>query len=79
MVLVGNRCDLEEERQVSALEGQSLSESLGCPFYETSSKTGINVKEAFFELVREIQKDNPARIKSGSDTTARSKRDCSAQ
>merc|ERR1712108_9825 len=61
MVLVGNKCDLEEERQVTAVEGQDLAKSFGCPIYETSAKARINVEEAFYEIVREIRKDNEAK------------------
>ena len=61
MVLVGNKCDLEEERQVTAVEGQDLAKSFGCPIYETSAKARINVEEAFYELVREIRKDNQSK------------------
>jgi GTPase KRas protein len=56
MVLIGNKCDLETERQVTTGEGQDLSKSFGCPFYESSAKTRINVEESFYELVREIRK-----------------------
>jgi GTPase KRas protein len=56
MVLVGNKCDLEEERQVPTAEGSDLAKSFGCPFIESSAKQRINVEEAFFELVREIRK-----------------------
>ena len=57
MVLVGNKCDLESERQVTTGEGQDLAKSFGCPFFESSAKTRINVEESFFSLVREIRKD----------------------
>jgi len=56
MVVVGNKCDLESERQVSKAEGQDIAKSFGCPFLETSAKSRINVEESFFELVREIRK-----------------------
>jgi len=56
MVLIGNKCDLETERQVTTGEGQDLSKSFGCPFYESSAKTRINVEESFYELVREIRR-----------------------
>jgi GTPase KRas protein len=58
MVLIGNKCDLEQERQVTTVEGQDLAKSFGCPFYETSAKARINVEDAFYQLVREIRKDN---------------------
>ena len=57
MILVGNKCDLEDERQVTAKEAQNLSELFECPMYETSAKARINVENIFFELVREIKKD----------------------
>merc|ERR1712072_1436373 len=72
MVLVGNKCDLEEERQVTAVEGQDLAKSFGCPIYETSAKARINVEEAFYELVREIRKDNEA--KNGGAAVAKKKK-----
>ncbi|KAK6539765.1 Ras GTPase [Orbilia ellipsospora] len=58
LVVVGNKCDLETDRQVSTQEGRSLAESFGCPFMETSAKARINVDECFYELVREIRKYN---------------------
>lgn len=54
MVLVGNKIDLEEQRQVSTREGVELARSFACPFFETSAKSRINVEEAFYECVREI-------------------------
>jgi len=57
MILVGNKCDLETERQVTTGEGQDLAKSFGCPFFESSAKTRVNVEECFYELVREIRKD----------------------
>lgn len=61
MVVVGNKCDLESERQVSKAEGQDLAKNFGCPFLETSAKSRINVEESFFELVREIRKQTGAK------------------
>eukprot|EP01115_Flamella_aegyptia_P015581 TRINITY_DN96790_c0_g1_i1.p1 TRINITY_DN96790_c0_g1~~TRINITY_DN96790_c0_g1_i1.p1 ORF type:complete len:190 (+),score=91.77 TRINITY_DN96790_c0_g1_i1:34-603(+) len=57
MALVGNKCDLETERQVTSSEGQDLAKSYGCPFFESSAKTRVNVEESFFAVVREIRKD----------------------
>lgn len=55
-VLVGNKCDLEEDREVSTEKGSKLATDLKCPFMEASAKTKHNVIEAFETLVREIKK-----------------------
>merc|ERR1711879_417971 len=62
MILVGNKCDLEDERQVSFDEGQELAKYFDCPFIQTSAKAGINVGEAFYDLVREIWKHEEEKV-----------------
>ncbi|KAJ8307558.1 hypothetical protein KUTeg_015642, partial [Tegillarca granosa] len=42
VVLVGNKNDLETERDVSQDEGRRLAESWKCPFLETSAKENVN-------------------------------------
>uniref|UniRef100_A0A0K0E627 small monomeric GTPase n=1 Tax=Strongyloides stercoralis TaxID=6248 RepID=A0A0K0E627_STRER len=54
MVLVGNKCDIEDERIVGKDEGQNLARTFNCPFYETSSKAKINVQEVFYDLIKQI-------------------------
>lgn len=54
VLVVGNKSDLEIERQVSYEEGAELAKALNCPFLETSAKQRINVEEAFYGLVRSI-------------------------
>uniref|UniRef100_A0A8I5NU40 Ras-related protein Rap-2 n=1 Tax=Papio anubis TaxID=9555 RepID=A0A8I5NU40_PAPAN len=39
VILVGNKVDLESEREVSSNEGRALAEEWGCPFMETSAKS----------------------------------------
>jgi GTPase KRas protein len=58
MVLVGNKCDLKDERQVEIAEGEELAKTWGCKFYETSAKLKLNNEACFFQLVREIRKAN---------------------
>lgn len=50
-MLVGNKCDETENREVSAAEGEAEAKSWGCHFMETSAKTNHNVKELFAELL----------------------------
>ena len=44
----GNKCDLEDKRQVSKEEGENLAKERGFPFFETSGKTGQHIDLAFF-------------------------------
>eukprot|EP01017_Pseudomicrothorax_dubius_P025595 TRINITY_DN2781_c0_g1_i5.p1 TRINITY_DN2781_c0_g1~~TRINITY_DN2781_c0_g1_i5.p1 ORF type:complete len:214 (-),score=33.33 TRINITY_DN2781_c0_g1_i5:139-780(-) len=50
VMLLGNKCDLVEERQVSYEEGRAFAEEKGCLFMETSAKTAMNVDEAFLQM-----------------------------
>jgi len=58
IVLVGNKCDLEDGRCVTKNEGRFIGEELGCRFVETSAKLGLNVEETFLNLVRQIRDYN---------------------
>eukprot|EP01095_Lingulamoeba_sp_RSL-Kostka_P000216 TRINITY_DN1033_c0_g2_i1.p1 TRINITY_DN1033_c0_g2~~TRINITY_DN1033_c0_g2_i1.p1 ORF type:complete len:196 (-),score=52.18 TRINITY_DN1033_c0_g2_i1:259-846(-) len=55
MIIVGNKCDLENDRVVTSQEGTALGEKHSCPYYETSAKTGENVDIIFIELVRLVR------------------------
>ena len=54
MVIIGNKCDLESEREVETLEGQQMAGRFDATFFETSVKFGINVDEAVEALTKEI-------------------------
>ena len=56
MVLVGNKCDLEDKRQVSYEEGKDLADKNELLFFESSAKDGINVDEIFENSAKEIAK-----------------------
>lgn len=57
IVVVGNKIDLVEERQVPFDEAAKFAKEINAPFFETSAKNGINVEEAFHCLVRLIRDD----------------------
>lgn len=64
MILVGNKVDLEGEREVSAGEGKALADEWNCPFMETSAKNKGSVDELFAEIVRQM---NYASAPNGDD------------
>ena len=47
VILIGNKKDLEDKRQVSYEEGEAFAKENGLMFLETSAKTAYNVVEAF--------------------------------
>ena len=54
MVLVGNKSDLSDRRQVNTEEGQELADKYGMLFYETSAKDGTNVDNIFYDSANKI-------------------------
>ncbi|EAX11783.1 ras-related protein Rap-2c isoform X2 [Pongo pygmaeus] len=54
LILVGNKVDLEPEREVMSSEGRALAQEWGCPFMETSAKSKSMVDELFAEIVRQM-------------------------
>lgn len=45
IMLIGNKCDLDQRRQVSTEEGERFAKDNNLIFMETSAKTAFNVEE----------------------------------
>jgi len=55
--LVGNKCDLEDQRVITKQDGQNLASKFGhCSYFEASAKQSINIKDLFYDLVRQMNK-----------------------
>ena len=51
IILVGNKIDDEENREVTKEEGEEAARNFGLDFFECSAKTGENINSTFNELV----------------------------
>ena len=80
LVLVGNKIDLENERQILYEEGASFAEKNNMLFIETSAKTGQNIENLFLKSVEVINErlndgyydltNGSCGIKKGNDETS---------
>ncbi|ODV75747.1 Rab family GTPase VPS21 CYBJADRAFT_192672 [Cyberlindnera jadinii NRRL Y-1542] len=76
IALVGNKCDLvegegnEQNRKVAKEEGEQLAQEENLVFFETSAKSGLNVKEVFIALGSKIPSNVQLNIQNDSATSA---------
>eukprot|EP00696_Hemimastix_kukwesjijk_P019394 gnl/Hemi2/863_TR311_c1_g1_i1.p1 gnl/Hemi2/863_TR311_c1_g1~~gnl/Hemi2/863_TR311_c1_g1_i1.p1 ORF type:complete len:198 (+),score=44.73 gnl/Hemi2/863_TR311_c1_g1_i1:87-680(+) len=54
-LLVGNKCDLLDQKVVDTPAAKALAEQLQIQFVEASAKTATNVEVAFMTMVKEIK------------------------
>ena len=54
IMLIGNKSDMEYDRQVTTERGQKLAEEFGILFFETSAKQNKNIEQCFEELINEV-------------------------
>ncbi|KAH0794011.1 Rab family GTPase [Histomonas meleagridis] len=76
-VLVGNKSDLMEKREISIESVTDFAEKNNCKYYETSAFSGVGVDDAFGALATEaiqamntVADENPPNIVSIGDTTS---------
>ena len=73
VVLIGNKCDLKEKREISREEGENEAQKNGFLFFETSNKDGTNVEEATLALISKVaelrkrQNQNPQNDESNKN------------
>jgi len=54
VMIIGNKDDLSDKRNVPTLEGRDLAKELGCGFLEVSAKSGKHVNKAFEAIARSL-------------------------
>lgn len=52
--LIGNKCDLENERAVDRNHAMMLAESFGALYFETSAKANIGITEIFSQSAKQM-------------------------
>ena len=68
LILVGNKCDLANERKVTIEDGENKARNYNIKFFESSAKDGTNVNELFFYLANEIYQDEKTKGKDNKKT-----------
>ena len=56
-LLVGNKCDLEDKRQVSTDEAKKYAKDNEINFIEVSAKEGTNIEKMFNSIIQELLED----------------------
>ena len=56
IIIIGNKTDLEDQRQVKYEEGQNKANELESAFIETSAASGSNLDKAFEMMINEVYK-----------------------
>ena len=54
MALCGNKCDLEDARQISRAMGENFAKDNAMHFFEASAKTAVGVNDVFERLARKV-------------------------
>jgi len=69
-VLVGNKIDLSNSREIPTTEGQTVANEWGCSFVECSAKQNTNISVVFISMIQEIEKVNPTNVNNQPSTSS---------
>eukprot|EP01065_Artemidia_motanka_P015808 TRINITY_DN1952_c1_g1_i1.p2 TRINITY_DN1952_c1_g1~~TRINITY_DN1952_c1_g1_i1.p2 ORF type:complete len:204 (+),score=83.13 TRINITY_DN1952_c1_g1_i1:65-676(+) len=80
VILAGNKCDLEQDREVTAVAASQYAQEKGLLFFETSAKSAQFVEEAFVKLAvlsfRTWRRQRDASAGRGGVSASGSRRRC---
>eukprot|EP00483_Globobulimina_turgida_P010426 UN10447 len=49
-LLLGNKCDLDVDREITANQATNYANQCDMQFFETSALNGTNIKDAFYKI-----------------------------
>ena len=67
IVMIGNKSDLDDKREISKDEGLKKSEEFKTAFMETSALNGDNIDKAFEEIIQQIYQNNCSNIEQDKE------------
>ena len=67
VIIIGNKCDLETQREVTKDQGEEKAKSNSVAFMETSALSGENIEKAFNQMVNEVFKKCHDELESDGD------------
>ena len=67
LILIGNKSDLEDQRQVTKEQGEEKAKEFGLAFLETSASSGDNLEKAFSLMINEVYKKCQEDINAETD------------
>ena len=67
LILIGNKSDLEDQRQVTKEQGEEKAKEFGFAFLETSASSGDNLEKAFSLMINEVYKKCQEDINAETD------------
>ncbi len=70
LMVIGSKCDLEEERVVSTEELKAQADDLKIDFFETSAKENRNIEEAFDSIIKKVYNNVYNSMNNGSKNGA---------
>eukprot|EP00596_Hydrurales_sp_CCMP1899_P007343 CAMPEP_0119034278 /NCGR_PEP_ID=MMETSP1177-20130426/1279_1 /TAXON_ID=2985 /ORGANISM="Ochromonas sp, Strain CCMP1899" /LENGTH=197 /DNA_ID=CAMNT_0006991603 /DNA_START=207 /DNA_END=800 /DNA_ORIENTATION=+ len=73
-ILIGNKCDIQDQRAVSFEEGETLAREYNIHFFETSAKQDMNVEKSFITIATDVKErlmvDGTSRAATGGHKLA---------
>ncbi|ESO82802.1 hypothetical protein LOTGIDRAFT_229819 [Lottia gigantea] len=75
LAIAGNKCDLEDLREVRLKDAEDYAKQIDALFCETSALTAVNVADIFTKICKKLPSEDFSSSRVGSTVNLRKKRD----